>query len=129
MAWYHWINHGKYEGRHYFSLNTNEYDLFDWKEYVSNYDDLQEDEMNTKELAWHHWIYHGKQEGRTYFGLSSEEKNESPIDDYENFNWKQYLSNYSDLLKGGIKTKENAWHHWINHGKPEGRVTYNLYEE
>jgi len=129
MAWYHWINHGKHEGRHYFSLNTDEYDLFDWKKYVSNYDDLQEDEMNTKELAWHHWIYHGKQEGRTYFGLSSDEKNESPIDDYENFNWKQYLSNYNDLVKGGIKTKENTWHHWINHGKPEGRVTYNLYEE
>lgn len=128
-AWYHWINHGKHEGRHYFSLDADEYDLFDWKEYVSNYDDLQEDEMNTKELAWHHWIYHGKQEGRTYFSVSSGETLESPIDDYETFNWKQYLLNYNDLVKGGIKTKENAWHHWINHGKPEGRVTYNLYEE
>ena len=38
------------------------------------------------------------------------------------FNWKQYLSNYSDLVIAGIDTQEKALEHFINYGKKEGRT-------
>jgi|Laugrespbdmm15dd_1035085.scaffolds.fasta_scaffold01172_4 GR25 family glycosyltransferase involved in LPS biosynthesis len=39
----------------------------------------------------------------------------------ENFDWKYYLHNYPDLIQAGIRTKQSAWSHWINHGKNELR--------
>jgi hypothetical protein len=41
------------------------------------------------------------------------------ITEYINFNWESYVNNYSDLKY--IKTKDEAWEHWINHGKNEDR--------
>ena len=38
------------------------------------------------------------------------------------FDWITYLSNYEDLRKNGIKTKEKAYQHWIKFGKKEGRI-------
>ena len=35
-----------------------------------------------------------------------------------NFDWKRYLNNYKDLK---YNSKEEAWNHWINYGKYEGR--------
>ena len=37
------------------------------------------------------------------------------------FDWKSYISNYEDLRKANINTKEKAWNHWINYGRKEGR--------
>jgi hypothetical protein len=37
------------------------------------------------------------------------------------FNWQGYISKYPDLQKAGIKTREQAWNHWINLGKKENR--------
>ena len=109
-----------------------EYNNFDWSNYVSHYEDLRKDNINTKEKAWKHWINHGKKEGRQYFDLSEMKKivsNEikeieksiintiTPVD--ENFNWKKYVSKYPDL-KGNINSK-NAYQHFINYGIYESR--------
>jgi hypothetical protein len=37
------------------------------------------------------------------------------------FNWKQYLQNYPDLIKAGIRTREQALIHFRRHGEHEGR--------
>jgi hypothetical protein len=38
---------------------------------------------------------------------------------FENFNWENYRNKYQDL--NGLRTKEEAWYHWINYGKYENR--------
>ena len=38
---------------------------------------------------------------------------------YDNFNWKYYIQRYTDL--NIMKTKEEAWEHWINYGEKELR--------
>ena len=118
-----------------------EYNDFDWNNYVSHYEDLKNDNINTKEKAWKHWINHGKKEGRQYFGLSEMKKivsNEikeieksftrpiTPVD--ENFNWKKYVGYYQDLKNDNVDTKEKAWNHWIKYGEKEGRVYFDLNE-
>ena len=42
----------------------------------------------------------------------------------ENFDWKQYLLNYPDLVRAGINTQEKALEHWQKNGLRENR-TYN----
>lgn len=44
--------------------------------------------------------------------------------EFNNFDWKTYINNYIDLKI--ITNKFDAWKHWINHGKTEGRVLYSL---
>ena len=41
------------------------------------------------------------------------------------FDWQTYVSNYKDLQKAGINTKEKAYCHWIVYGKKEGRTYLN----
>jgi hypothetical protein len=41
---------------------------------------------------------------------------------YELFDWKKYIKIYIDLYE--ISNKIDAWHHWINHGKYEGRTFF-----
>lgn len=36
------------------------------------------------------------------------------------FDWKTYVNNYEDLKN--LKTKKEAWNHWIKHGKKENRT-------
>ena len=43
-----------------------------------------------------------------------------------NYNWKEYLYNYPDLIVAGIKDEESAKKHWINHGKKENRIPYKI---
>lgn len=45
---------------------------------------------------------------------------------YSDFDWKQYINNYSDLKKANINTREKALEHWINYGKMEGRIYKNI---
>ena len=35
------------------------------------------------------------------------------------FNWRQYLINYPDLVRAGIKNENSALTHWVNYGKNE----------
>lgn len=47
--------------------------------------------------------------------------------DYRSFDWIFYTNNYIDLTD--CKTKEEAYLHWINHGKFEGRIrSYTKYD-
>lgn len=39
---------------------------------------------------------------------------------FEQFDWKTYISKYTDLKK--MQSKREAWSHWIKHGKAEGRT-------
>ena len=124
-AWEHWLNHGKNEGRQYFSKNTSNNDvipnvdnvieteknIFDWTVYIELNDDLKH--ISNKEEAWNHWINHGKNEQRP---CSIKENNKNTFD------WKKYISNNDDLQH--INNKEEAWNHWINYGKNEGRPFY-----
>ena len=57
-----------------------------------------------------------------YFNTSIFEINYSSPE-YETFNWIFYSNNYKDLLH--IKTKEEAYQHWIDYGKIEGRICNN----
>jgi hypothetical protein len=144
-TWEHWINYGKKEGRQYFIKET-EKNTFDWMKYIEKYPDLSS--IKTEEEAWNHWINYGKNEGRQYFKKeiqindtnnrkdTNDTNNTNNTNDtndtndtnstieYENkiFNWKKYVDNNKDLEN--IKTKEEAWNHWINHGKNEGRQCY-----
>jgi hypothetical protein len=43
----------------------------------------------------------------------------------ESFNWKVYLSNYPDLQRAKIHTKEQAWIHYCHYGLAEGRTDKN----
>jgi hypothetical protein len=103
----HWLNNGK----NYFSDIKNielsheeiNYFLFDWKFYISQYNDLSC--IQTKDEAYHHWINYGIHENR----ISN------------NFNWIEYLKKNSDLTKLNITTKQKAIDHWIKYGKEEGR--------
>jgi hypothetical protein len=123
-AWNHWIKYGKNEGREYFEIKKEEIknsnDNFDWKNYLKNNADLHH--INTKEDAWNHWIEYGKKEGREYFEIKKEEIKNSNDNFDTNFDWENYLKNNADLHH--INTKEDAWNHWIEYGKKEGRIYF-----
>ncbi len=133
-AWKHWINHGRNEGRQFYStLDINHsssderYDIFDWNAYLEKYQDLKNTGIETKEKAWQHWINHGMNEGRTFYNINDTVADEKV--EFEEFNWKTYLDNYKDLKECGVSTKEHAWFHWKNHGKNEGRTFYKIINE
>lgn len=129
----HWRHYGKMEKRSYLPLKdsykeadnflVNDIDpKFDWTKYVNAYADLQQNNVNTKEKAWNHWVCHGKKEGRIYVTLKTDEmKLTNELDD---FDWEKYVNAYADLQENNIKTKEQAWNHWVCHGKPEGRIYF-----
>jgi hypothetical protein len=83
--------------------------MFDWLQYIINYEDLIRAKINTNEKSINHYNNWGKKEGRT----------DKVIVD---FDWKQYIENYEDLSKAGINTKEQAILHYINNGFFEDRV-------
>jgi hypothetical protein len=131
-AWSHWFYTGKNEGRSYKDIyfekmvkeHEKEYKKFNWKQYLENYDDLRNAGISTKKDAWKHWFYTGKNEGRSFNKkkINILEKIKGHEAEYEIFNWRQYLENYDDLISAGINTKEEAWCHWIDTGKKEGRL-------
>ena len=143
----HFVNQGIHEGR---SCNILEY--FDWKQYLSNYKDLIKAGIDTQEKALEHWNNCGIHEHRNcdkkyyFFDLNQFLKNNPEFDknntdeltcyDYSikygkndnilNFDWKQYLTNYPDLISSRINTSAKALNHWNNHGIHEGRTFENL---
>jgi hypothetical protein len=42
----------------------------------------------------------------------------------ENFDWKFYIEYYEDLRNAGLKTKEDAEVHYLNHGQYENRMYF-----
>jgi len=53
-----------------------------------------------------------------------DKNNTNNTNNKNNFDWSTYIKNNKDLKS--IKTKEEAWHHWIHHGKKEGRNYYTI---
>jgi hypothetical protein len=116
-----------------------EYKNFDWNSYVSYYEDLKKDNVNTKEKAWRHWINYGRREERLYFDLtekintSNEElqkvDNSVVVPINEDFDWVKYTNYYTDLKDDNIDTIEKAWNHWIKYGEKEGRKYFNINDE
>lgn len=102
---------------------------FDWKAYVNNYLDLKEAGIDNEEKALNHWENYGKFENRTWIPKlniikhidNSIFKDLTIEEDKINFNWKNYIDRYSDLLDAGITDQESAWNHWNKYGKREGR--------
>jgi hypothetical protein len=86
---------------------------FNWKEYISLYNDLK-NSISNEEDAITHYLKYGKNEGRIY------SNNNLPKD----FNWKEYISLYDDL-KNSISNEEDAITHYLKYGKNENRIYLN----
>ena len=107
----------------------DEYDYFNWENYIENYQDLSH--FTRKIDAWKHWIKFGKEEGRSYEKMVSSENpvkisEEKKREEFINFDWEKYVGKYGDLK--AIKSKDDAWKHWIKHGKKESRIYYSCLE-
>jgi len=113
------------------------YNNFDWESYINKYDDLKH--IHKKEEAWHHWENHGIHENRQYFYNNilynlfddSNDKDSEKLDTLKkkyddvlalkkSFNWIEYIENNNDLC--AFLDKDQAWHHWILHGRRENRI-------
>ncbi len=99
-------------------LYYEEFNKFNWEQYVENYLDLRQAGINNQEKAWEHWITNGLFEKRTCEKIFNQE--------YDYFDWEQYLENYPELKNEGIDNKEKAWIHWFNHGLYEDRTFKNI---
>ena len=100
-------------------INYFSYDNFNYKLYISLYSDLSH--FVDKIDAWNHWINHGINESRQLcFFNNNNNNNANDISiSFENFDHHTYLHLYKDLQ---YTSKEEAWHHWINHGIHEDRA-------
>ena len=99
-------------------------EIFNWKEYIKNNNDLRH--ITNKKDAWKHWKNYGINEKRTFYKFdknNTENIYKSLPMIFSQFNWKKYLDLYEDLSH--ITNKEDAWNHWINYGKNEGRIFKN----
>jgi hypothetical protein len=118
------------------------FEIFDWENYINYYDDLKH--VKTKEEAWNHWFYYGVNENRIFFNISDttqkdyfynlfnietqkDDKNlnllkqnfEEFMDMKKKFDWLKYVDDNKDLTN--ILDLNQAWHHWILHGRRENR--------
>jgi hypothetical protein len=109
----HWYQYGIKEGR----IPNKNLEGFDWKFYVSFYDDLKNAGIDSYEKALRHWCEYGEREGRI------------PNKNLEGFDWKFYVSFYDDLKNAGIDSYEKALRHWCEYGEKEGRIFRNYMED
>ncbi len=112
----HWIEFGKQEGRiisidqFYKKHDLNPLALpndFDWQEYLEVNPDLKV-HIGFKWKAIRHFLEAGLKEGRRYSYQ-------------QQFDWKFYTEYYEDLSY--LSNYEEAYQHWFNAGKVEGRIT------
>jgi hypothetical protein len=96
----HWNDNGRPLVNKIIDYNL---ELFDWKFYVNNYDDLKD--LTNHKNALNHWLNFGQKEGR----ISN------------NFKWLNYLLLNKDLIESGINSESQATEHYIKHGKKEKR--------
>ena len=97
------------------------FELFNWKQYLLNYPDLVAAGIDTYEKALEHWSNHGIHEGRTFENNTNNTNNNINLL-REYFDYEEYLKKYPDLVKSDINTSEKALNHFINHGIDEGRT-------
>ena len=127
-AWWHFINIGKKKDFIYFDIrNRNEYftnrDNFDWELYLMNYPDLKT-HFDDKHKAWWHFINVGKKKDFIYFDLH---KHDEYFTKRDNFDWELYLTNYPDL-KTHFDNKDKAWWHFINIGKKQDFIYFDIHK-
>jgi hypothetical protein len=125
-------------------LKTDSEDLdnFDWVKYIQSYDDLRD--INSEFDAKKHWINFGKKENRKYFIINNvientnnnEKNNINNLTNeikykllqkkftQHNFDWEKYLNYYDDLKNSSLKTRQDAWNHWLIKGIKENRVDF-----
>ena len=96
----------------------NLYFNYDWDRYISDYDDLENFNL---ENAFMHYISYGEKEKRKIY------KKDDIKSKLENFNWKFYLMINSDLLNNKISDKNSASNHFKNHGYKEDRLYSNYH--
>jgi hypothetical protein len=79
----HWIKYGKDEGRTFENINNHSLnlELFDWEDYINNYNDLKKKGVDTKEKATEHLVNHGIKEGRIFKYYEKEISNNKKLDD------------------------------------------------
>ena len=89
-AFNHWMKHGKNEGRSFKNIfyitdtNLINFDLFDWMDYVYNYNDLKKAGIDTKEKAINHLVNHGIKEGRIFKYYEDDNKTEIENNEEDN---------------------------------------------
>ena len=142
----HWNTNGRAEGRTYTLLN------FNWQQYLRNYPDLVAAGIDNSEKALEHYINNGRDEERNdnkkyyFFDLNQFLINNPELvnnnmdelslyeysikygknDNIVNFDWKQYLSNYLELINEDVNTPTKALEHYNTYGIHEGRTFENL---
>jgi hypothetical protein len=117
QAYHHWKECGKKEGREFCSIEKP--NDFNWLVYISLNNDLK-DIIITEEEAILHWNNYGKNENRLY-KVKEKEIDES----FDNFDWEAYIEFNKDL-RNIIRNKDQAYHHWKECGKKEGRAFFEI---
>jgi hypothetical protein len=87
---------------------------FNWIHYRELNPDLGAHGLNSESDVVNHYYHHGINENRKI----------SIYDEYPDFNWIQYRSNYIDL-SDAFSTKNEFENHWMQHGRHEKRIYTN----
>lgn len=116
-AWDHWINYGKKEGRKWKMIETDISEKV--KEINLEIENLKQSEDDFEDLNWDNLESDEKIENAEE-SQDLEWGNVVIVNEYDEFNWEIYKNNYSDLSH--FTHKIDAWKHWINNGKEEGRT-------
>ena len=98
------------------NYHSNLFYNIDWDRYISENDDLI---INDFKKAFLHYINNGIHENRNIY-YKNDMSSKLKI-----FNWKFYLDFNPDLINNNICTKDNAIHHFKNHGFKENRLYSN----
>ena len=93
------------DNKHKKKVNSQKYDktVIEYKKIMKNL----KNNIQKGEISYSKW--HDKKEKTN---LNMEEN-------YEYFDWEMYKNKHDDLKN--IKTKNDAWEHWVHYGKKEGR--------
>ena len=143
----HWIENGIAENRCAGIKNSQSpYERFEWESYVRLNPDLSQ--IQSELELYHHWISNGIYENRMVTEIETITKSSNTVQEIDpktevdffedpkmnhqwiillnnyldELEWKDYLTKYDDLVKGGVQTNYDATMHWIFHGRNEGRI-------
>jgi hypothetical protein len=96
---------------------------FDWHWYVASYPDLAAAGISDEKSAIRHWRKYGRREGRRYGPQQPEAQ--TPLTEEAGpppgFDWRWYVTAYTDLAPAGITDEKSAIRHWREHGRRDGR--------
>src|SRR5215472_1875855 len=76
---------------------------FDWRWYVSAYSDLASSGITDEKAAVQHWREHGLREGRSPRPSSAEADAGAELGPPPGFDWRWYVTAYTDLAAAGIR--------------------------